>query len=435
MKNKTGKAINVRLMKKCHYAWVIVILTFAMLMINAGVRSIPSIIMKPLETEFSWSRAHVSAAIAISFVTFGLGGPLGGKLIDKYNSKVVMTTGLTLIGAGLGLMLPMTTNWQLNVFWGILVGLGTGVSGTVIGAVVAERWFVKQRGIVLGVFSSASSLAQMLFFPLLAALTAGYGWRGSVGVMLFLICILIPLLKVFMKSKPADVGALPYGESGSNSSEGKSVVKNKVAVTTVFEAVHTMDFWLLTGTFFICGFTSDGFIGTHFLLHATEQGISNVTAASALGVMGLMNVMWTLVSGWLTDRYDPRKLLAFFYAFRALLLFSMPYIEGPVTLFLFAMLYGLDWNATVPPTIELSARRFGNEALGTIFGLIFCAHMIGAGLAAYAGGLWHDLFGNYYSIIIFSGILGMMAMLFCLKMSDRSLAVIKFATAKDVERR
>lgn len=427
LKKEINQGIEQRSRLNWHYAWVIVILTFAVLLINAGVRSIPSIIMKPLETEFSWSRAHVSAAIAIGFITFGLGGPLGGRLADKYSAKVVMMTGLVLIGAGLGFMLPMRASWQLNLFWGVLVGLGTGMAGTVIGAVIAERWFVKLRGLVLGVFSSASSLAQMLFFPLLAAITTSSSWRSSVGLMFLMICILIPLLLVLMKDRPAEVGVLPYGETdemGAYHSEemngaGKNVI-HKARGIGVLEAFHTVDFWLLAGTFFVCGFTSDGLVGTHFLLYASDRGFAEVVVASALGLMGLMNVFGTVLSGWLIDRVSPRKLLAGIYAFRGLMLFVMPFVQGPLMLFLFALLYGLEWNATVPPTVELTARRFGQDSLGTIFGLIFCVHMLGAALAAYVGGLWHDLHGNYQAVIIFAGILGMVAMLFSLKLRKGS---------------
>jgi predicted MFS family arabinose efflux permease len=259
---------------------------------------------------------------------------------------------------------------------------------------------------MIGLFGAASSAGQLVFLPGLMGLTATGGWRTAIGALVGTMIVLLVPVALWMKDRPQDIGAFPVGDDGKL---GAGVVEASVVGASVAQAVRTRDFWLLAGSFFICGYTSNGLVGTHLLPHAVEHGFTEVAAASALGLMGMMNVVGTLASGWLTDRYDNRKLLAAYYGFRAIAIAALPFIVEFRGLLIFAVLYGLDWIATVPPTVNLTAQRFGKTSLGTIFGWIFCAHMIGAAIAAYAGGFFHDLLGDYHLVFISAAVLGFIA--------------------------
>ncbi len=386
-----------------HYAWIISIVTFVVLLVAAGVRTAPGVLITPLEAEFGWSRGSISFAVAVSLITFGLGGPLGGSLIDRWGPRWVMLGGLAAILAGLAPLRALSAMWQLHLFWGLITGVGTGAVATVLGATVASRWFVTYRGLMIGLFGAAASAGQLVFLPGLMALTASSGWRAAIGVMVIIIAALLIPVALLMRDRPQDVGLRPVGDDGSVQ---VGVAQAAAQGTPLLAAARTRDFWLLAGSFFICGYTSNGLVGTHLIPHAMEHGFTEVAAASAMGLMGMMNVVGTLASGWLTDRYDNRKLLACYYGFRALAIAALPFIVEIRGLLLFAVLYGLDWIATVPPTVNLTAQRFGRGSLGTIFGWIFCSHMIGAALAAYAGGLFHDLLGDYHLVFISAAVLG-----------------------------
>ena len=389
-----------------HYAWVVVTVTFLVLLVTASVRAAPGILIIPLEREFGWDRATVSGAIAISILTFGLGGPLSGALIGRYGPRKVILGGSVLIALGLGAFLAMRELWQLFLFWGIVVGVGTGAVGNVLGATVAHRWFRTHRGLIIGLFGAATSAGALLFIPAMAALSVTVGWRGAI-VLLIVACVavLVPVA-LFMRDRPADVGTRAFGEGALVSAAERADDERR---TPLRDAVRTTDFWLLAGSFFICGYTSNGLIGTHLIPHAVEHGFTAVTAASAVGVMGAMNIVGTLSSGWLSDRFDNRKLLAVYYGFRALSLAALPLVIEARGLYFFAILYGLDWIATVPPTANLTAKIFGRASLGTIYGWIFFSHMLGAAIAAYLGGFFHELLGDYHFMIISAALLGFVA--------------------------
>ncbi len=389
-----------------HYAWVISTLTFFVLLVTAGVRTAPGVFIKPLEDEFGWTRASISLAVAISLFAYGFGGPLAGNLIDRFGPRRVMLGSLGLITLGLGVMLALRDLWQLHLWWGLVVGIGTGAVTTVLGATVAHRWFKTHRGAMIGLFGAASSAGQLIFLPSLVALTSSGGWRMAIGSVAVVVGALMIPVALWMRDRPQDVNLRPVGDDGSSST---SEPDQNRPLLSIWQAARTRDFWLLAGSFFICGYTSNGLVGTHLLPHAIEHGFTEVAAASAIGLMGMMNIVGTLASGWLTDRYDNRKLLATYYGFRALSIAALPFIVEIRGLLLFAILYGLDWIATVPPTVNLTALRFGKASLGTIFGWIFCAHMIGAGLAAYAGGFFHDILGDYHLVFISAALLGFIA--------------------------
>lgn len=407
--------------RRLPYATLIVAVTFLVLLAAAGVRAAPGVLIKPLEAEFGWDRASISLAIAVSLLAFGLGAPLSGSLIDRFGPRKVMVGGLVLIVGGLVPLALMTDLWQFHLFWGIVTGIGTGAVTNVLGATIALRWFRTHRGVVLGAFAAASSAGQLIFIPSLQAVVLDAGWRTAVGGMAAVLgAMLLPVL-FLMRDRPADVGQAAYGATGDEAAEAADRAEG-LRSTPLRDAARTRDFWLLAGSFFICGYTSNGLIGTHLIPHAVEHGFTEVTAASAVALMGTMNIVGTMASGWLTDRYDNRRLLVVYYGFRALSIAFLPFILEIPQLFLFAIVYGLDWIATVPPTANLTARIYGRGSLGTIYGWIFCSHMVGAALAAFLGGLFRDVLGDYHAIFISAALVGFVAVLLASRISDGGVA-------------
>jgi MFS family permease len=406
--------------RRVPYAFLIVVVTFLVLLAAAGVRAAPAVLIRPLEAEFGWDRASISLAIALSFLAFGLGAPLSGGLIDRFGPKRVMLGGLVLIVGGLVPLALMTDLWQLHVFWGVVTGIGTGAVTNVLGATVALRWFRTHRGVILGAFAAASSAGQLIFIPTLQGVILDSGWRTAVGGMAAALGIILLPVLLFMRDRPADVGKEPYGATDDPIAEAADQ-REAVRSTPLRVAARSRDFWLLAGSFFICGYTSNGLIGTHLIPHAVEHGFTEVAASGAVALMGMMNIFGTLASGWLTDRYDNRRLLAMYYGFRAISVAALPLVLTFPQLLLFAIVYGLDWIATVPPTANLAARIFGRGSLGTIYGWIFFSHMAGAALAAFLGGFFHDVLGDYHAIFISAALIGFVAVLLASRISTGGL--------------
>ncbi|HZP97120.1 MAG TPA: MFS transporter [Candidatus Limnocylindria bacterium] len=406
-------------LRRLHYAWVVIAVTFLALLAAASVRAAPGVIIIPLEKEFGWDRASISLAVSISLITFGLGGPVGGTLVERFGPRRALLAGLASIALGLFLLVSLVALWQLYLVWGLLVGVGTGIASQVTGATVAHRWFRTHRGLVIGLFGAATSAGQLIFVPSMMALTERDGWRSGIFLLLgAAILVSVPVL-VLMRDRPTDIGARPFGEGEVLSASEKAA---DVRTTPLSVAVRDRDFWLLAGSFFICGYTSNGLVGTHLIPHALEHGFTAVTSAAAVGVMGSMNIVGTLASGWLSDRYDNRKLLAAYYGFRAMSLFALPFIFEAQWLYVFAIAYGLDWIATVPPTANLVASIFGRASLGVIYGWVFFAHMCGAALAAYAGGYFHTVLGDYHLMFISAAFMGFIAVSLALRISPTSRA-------------
>jgi MFS family permease len=386
-----------------HYAFVIILITFAGLLLSAGVRNATSVLFEPLEGDFGWDRASISFAFAISLFFFGLGAPIGGTLIDRYGPRRVLIGGMILIVIGLTALLAMRDLWQFHLFWGLMVGIGTGaVSGT-LGSVVALRWFNKYRGLALGIFSGSAAAGQLLFLPVLIPIADIGGWRGIFALLALVIAFLLIPTVFLMRDNPESVGAKAIGEPTAAS------IAMDSRHTPLREAVRTRDFWLLAGSFFVCGYTTIGLITTHLLPHSLEHGFQKVEISWAIAFMGGMNIVGTLASGWLTDRVDNRLLLTAYYGMRAVSLAALPFIYDMQNMLLFALIYGLDWVATVPPTVNITAQRFGRKSVGTIYGWIYCSHMIGAGIASYAGGFFREALGDYHLVFVSAALLGIVA--------------------------
>jgi sugar phosphate permease len=413
-----------------YYGWIVVGVTALVLIGSAGVRSVPGVMILPLQAETGWSLTTISFAVSLGLMLFGLSAPVAGALMDRFGPRRLMVVGLLLVGAGLIASARITTVWQLHLFWGALSGIGAGLMATVLGATVATRWFVARRGLVVGLFGAATSAGQLIFVPLLMRLTLDLGWRTTTLILAGIILLaLIPVL-LLMRDDPADLGLRPYGAPAlpvSAAAAQPAAAEGMLAVMR--RAVATPVFWLLAGTFFICGFTSTGLVGTHLIPYAVDCGIAEITAAGMLALMGLMNFAGTLASGWLTDRYDPRRLLAVYYGFRGLSLLLLPAITTPAGLAFFAILFGLDYIATVPPTVSLVADTFGRRHVGVVFGWVFCAHQIGAALAAWLGGVVRESAGDYAPAFIAAGVLAVLAGLLALRIARPAAATPAVAAA------
>lgn len=391
---------------RLHYAWVIAAITFVVLLVAAGVRTAPGVLITPLEQEFKWTRADISLAVALSIIWYGLGGPLAGTLVARLGPRWAIVSGLGLTALGLGALLTLQQLWQLHIYWGIVVGIGTGAVGSVLGATVALRWFNRHRGLVVGLFGAASAAGQLIFLPSMMSLTNLDGWRLAVSIAALAVGTLILPVLWLMRDGPEVLGLRPYGDEHPSHMAAPAINEQS---TPLAEALRTRDFWLLAGSFFVCGYTTNGLIGTHLLPHALEHGFSSMAAANAVGLMGMMNIIGTLASGRLSDRYDNRVLLACYYGLRALSIAFLPFVADTNGLSIFAIVYGLDWIATVPPTINLTAQRFGRASVSTLYGWIFFAHMVGASVAAYLGGALHDALGDYTLAFFSAALLGLVA--------------------------
>lgn len=386
------------------YGWVVVAVTAIVVLITAGVRSSPGAFILTMADEPGWSTASVSFAAAAGLVVFGLAGPLSAWLIGRIGVRRVVlvslaTTALSLVAASV-----VTEIWQLALTFGVLSGLGTGLVASVLAPTVATRWFVRRRGLVIGILGASSSAGQLIFFPLLTGLAVLANWRLAAIVLAVLsLVILVPVL-VWLRSDPAEVGLRPLGVT-----DGEIVATSPPDRGVMRRAVRTSDFWFLAGTFFVCGATSNGIVGQHFIPHAVDHGFTAVAASSALALMGVFNFVGTVASGWLTDRWDPRRLLLAYYGFRGISLLFVPFIHDTVSIVAFAVLFGLDYIATVPPTVALVADRFGRHNVGAVYSWVFAAHMIGAAIAAWAAGIVRDSVGDYAAAFIAAGSIAILA--------------------------
>jgi MFS family permease len=402
-----------------HYGWVIVAITFTVGLIGAAVRFSPAIFITPLEAEFGWNRAALATPIAINLLLFGLVAPIAGMLVERVGVRRLMLGGIALYTVGLVGTVVMDSLWELGLLWGVAIGLGTGTTASVLQAVVATRWFVARRGLVVGLLGTSTSTGQLVFIPALMAIVVVFGWRGGPLVLAALAAALVIPLLLWMKEEPADLGIQPYGAGGSTATGTAPPDSSAVGLAA---AARAPEFWLLCGSFFVCGATSNGLIGTHLLPHSIEHGIPAVTAAATVGIMGGMNFVGTLASGWLTDKMDPRKLLAFFYAFRGLSLFILPFVTDFSGLLVFAVIFGLDWYATVPPTVTLTAQRFGRRSVAALYGWIFASHQLGAAMASLGGGWIRVWFGDYELAFLAGATLALIAAGLALRIRPREAA-------------
>jgi len=396
---------------RIHYAWIVAAVTFVALLGAAGFRATPGVLIVPLQQEFGWNRAIISVAVSINLILFGLTGPFAAALMDRFGLRKVTVAALITIAAGALATTQMTAPWQLYLLWGVVVGLGTGSVASVFAATVANRWFVQRRGLVIGVLTAAGATGQLVFLPALGYLAQNNGWRYvSITVAVCALAV-APILAVFMRNRPSDVGLRAYGATEADTAPANTGSPIANAFRGLRIGVKSRDFWLLGGSFFICGASTNGLIGTHLIPASMDHGMAEVTAASLLATIGIFDVIGTLASGYLTDRFDSRWLLFFYYGLRGLSLLLLPYVLGTpnFALILFIVFYGLDWVATVPPTVQLARKAFGMQNFAIIYGWIFAAHQLGAAAIAFAAGAVRTFFGDYQLAFMFSGLLCLLA--------------------------
>lgn len=397
-----------------YYGWLVISLCFLTTLTSAGVRSSPSVLIHPLEAEFGWSRTMIASAVSMNLLLFGVAGPISGWLIDKFGPRKVMMGSLALLICGVSGTIAMTQFWQFFLVWGIIVGLGAGGVGSVLTATVGNRWFVARRGLALGILGSASSTGQIIFLPFFMAMITYAGWRIGSMTLIVVALFLLPLIFLFMRDDPSEIGLEPYGagDPGAASSAGAASLRGmsaKNATITPREVVSHPTFWLLAGSFFVCGGTANGLIGTHLIPHEIEIGIPQIAAASILGIMGGLNMVGTIFSGWMIDRVRPQRWLALVFVLRGLSLLLLPFVRDFNGLVFFAVIYGLDWFATVPPSMAITADTFGKQNVGKVYGWIFMSHQIGAAIMASAAGAVRTYLGDYHLAFLSGGMIAMIA--------------------------
>jgi len=404
-----------------HYGWAMVAVTFFTALISAGTVGAPGVFIVPLQHEFGWSTAEISSALSIRFVLFGLMAPFAAALLNRYGLRNVALTAQLIVVSALLASLAMSKVWQLVLLWGVVIGIGTGMTALVLGATIATRWFVARRGLVVGILTASVATGQLIFLPLVATLTDRYGWRTALALICALLCVSAFAVLMIMRDRPSDLGLRPFGDHGTEplpASPPSNAPILAAALGTLRDASKSRVFWALFLTFAICGASTAGLIQVHLIPMCLDFGIPQVKAASLLAAMGVFDFFGTIASGWLSDRYDNRWLLFWYYGLRGLSLVWLPFSDFTfLGLSVFAMFYGLDWIATVPPTVRLTAQRFGAERANLVFGWIFAGHQIGAGLAAFAAGLSRTLLASYLPAFFVSGALCVVAALIAIAIS------------------
>jgi len=410
--------------QKIHPGWIAVTVTFFTLMASAGYRSAPSVLIVPLEDAFGWSRSQIALAVSINVLLFGLVAPFAAALMERFTVRKVVMSALALVSLSATSTVFMTQPWHLWALWGIGVGVGAGSMALVFAATIANRWFVARKGIVVGALTAATASGQLIFLPLLSHFALTYGWKSVSLTVGGAAALIIPFIFLFLKEKPELLGMTPYGApSDWQPPAPNELSAGRIAIDTLRVSSKSRDFWILFGTFLVCGLSTNGLIGTHFIPAAHDHGMVETVAAGLLALVGVFDVIGTIFSGYLTDRMDPRKLLFFYYGLRGLSLFLLPSIlfstMHPSTL-VFIIFYGLDWVATVPPTLMLCRMVMGNQRSAVVYGWVFVGHHIGASIAALGAAVLRVKLGDYALAFYISGAMCLVA----------SLAVLQIAQGK-----
>ncbi|MEH7346277.1 MFS transporter [Bacillus sp. JJ1532] len=404
-------------MKRIHFSWFILTVTFFSIIAAGIVMASSGVFLTPFESEFGWDRPVISLAFGISLFFYGVSGPFMAALLEKIGLKKMMLASMGTLLIGLLLTYLMNQSWHLIIIWGIIIGLGSSLFLTVLSPYVANHWFKEKRGLATGILTASTAMGQLILLPVLAMVIESYSWRWAMGLIIALSIIMFIIIFLFMKNSPKDIGILPYGQSEDmeemhETQNGNPIV---IAFKGLFDAVKAKEFWLLAGSFFMCGLSTSGLIGTHFISYCISFGIPLVTAASLLSFMGVFNIVGTTLSGWLSDRFDNRWLLFWYYLLRGGSLVFLPFalMKGDITwIIVFTIFYGLDWVATVPPTINISRQIFGLQKSAIIYGWIYASHQAGAAAAAYGGGIVYKYFNTYTWAFLLAGVFCLFASLF-----------------------
>ncbi len=415
-----------------NYAFVVVAVIFVALLTAAGLRATPGVLILPLQQAFGWSIDVISVSAAVGIFLYGLAGPFAAAVMNRFGIRRTVMGALALMSAATAASYFMTEPWHLFVTWGLLTGVGSGAVANVLGAVIVNRWFVKNRGLVMGLLTASTATGTLVFMPGLAAIVEhGGGWRPVVLIVAACCAALVPLIYLLVPERPASIGLRAYG-SDVDDEPAPASGQNPfaAAISHLVEAARTRTFWYLFATFFICGFTTNGLVGTHLIAFCGDYGIAQVQAASLLALMGIFDLVGTTLSGWLTDRFDPRKLLFMYYGLRGLSLIYLPYSGFSLwSLTVFAVFYGLDWIATVPPTMRLANEAFGDRKAPVVFGWIVAGHQLGAASAAFFAGAMRTAQGDYLGAFVIAGLTGLAAAVLSLMIGRGRGATARLAPA------
>ena len=394
-----------------HYGWVMAAVTFLVMLSTSAALGVPGVMLLPLHSEFGWPVAAISGALALRLMLFGIMGPFSATILLRYGYRATVATAIVLISAGLALATQISSTWMLWLTWGLVLGIGSGLTAMVLGATVSNRWFAERRGLVMGLLGASSATGQLAIMPLAAYLAEHIGWRLAALPAIAACLVAGVLALLFGRNDPAELGLVPYGATGVPVA-AKKPIGNPIAATfgVLRQASRVPIFWILAGSFFICGLSTNGLIQTHFIPLCHDFGLGEVQAASVLAMMGAFDFIGTVASGWLSDRYDNRWLLFWYYGLRGLSLIALPFTDFTLYgLSLFAVFYGLDWIATVPPTVKLSTKAFGRDQGPLIFGWVFAAHQLGAATAALGAGISRDVLSSYLPAFYAAGIMCLVA--------------------------
>ncbi|TWC66453.1 MFS transporter [Herbaspirillum sp. SJZ099] len=396
--NKLTQSLANAVTPRFHYAWVVVGVIFLVLLCSAGIRATPSVMILPLEQEFGWNRSTISVVISVNIALYGLIGPFSAAAMQRFGIRRVVLGALVLLASGTALSTLMHMPWHMLLSWGLLVGAGTGVAANTLGATIVSRWFEARRGFAMGLLTASAATGQMVFLPLMASMVGAYGWRSVAFLVSAVALLAIPLVWLLLPESPAAIGQKMVGQT-ADIDEAAASKKNPLAIAfgALRSSVRMPDFWLLFFSFFVCGLSTNGYIGTQFIAMCNDYGINEVGGASILAAMGMLDLVGTTLSGWLSDRYNPRVLLFWYYGLRGVALIFLPYAFGLqyYGLAIFAIFYGLDWIATVPPTVRLANDVFGRLAAPVVFGWIVAGHQLGAATATTLAGYMRATLGNY----------------------------------------
>jgi len=413
------------------YAFVVVAVIFLCLLFSAGLRATPSVLLDPLHQSFGWSRATISLAAALGIFFYGMVGPFAAAAMDHFGLRRVLLGALLVMAASSAASAYMSQTWHLIALWGVFSGIGSGAVATVLGATIANRWFHKHRGLAMGILTASTATGNLVFLPVLAALASSGDWTRAVWAVAIAMVVMVPVVWLLVPGLPADVDLLPYGSDPAHPPAPAAPRTGLIAATfgALGRASRSRAFWFLFATFWVCGFTTNGLVGTHLIAMCGDHGIAAVQAAGLLALMGVFDLVGTTASGWLTDRYDPRKLLFIYYGLRGISLMILPYTDFSLySLSIFAVFYGLDWIATVPPTLRLATDVFGDQDAPVVFGWIVAGHQIGAATAAWMGGFVREATGSYLMAFVLSGATGILAAVIAL-LVKRQRATAELAAA------
>ncbi|WP_321957163.1 MFS transporter [Paraburkholderia bannensis] len=410
-----------------HYGWLVVAVVFLVLLAAAGTRATPSVMMVPLEHQFGWSRATISLAISVNIALYGLMGPFAAAAMQRFGVRPTLLAALGTMAAGVALSALMTHPWQMILIWGVMVGGATGVAALSLSATIVTRWFTTHRGLAMGILTASSATGQLVFLPFLAAIAEKHGWQLVVLVVAIAAAVVVPLVAFLLPERPASVDLRPFGEAHDAPIAPPAPQQNPLTLAfgALASASRTRDFWLLFFSFFICGASTNGYVGTHLIAMCGDYGMTEVQGASLLATMGIFDLFGTTLSGWLSDRFNSRVLLFWYYGLRGLSLIYLPHAFG-IDFFglpIFAVFYGLDWIATVPPTVRLATDVFGKERAPIIFGWVVAGHQLGAAFAAFGAGLLRSSLGTYTVASMISGGLCLVASFLVLRINRRAREV------------